>query len=109
MAKVFIVNDSGHDFSSAKTRGQLVVLSTGKVNVFATDRLLKELEEGLKDSGPDDYLLPAGNSVASCLAYSVLLVKHQKVNLLIYSFKNFEYEIRTVRAQQYGAAGVAEA
>lgn len=98
---VYVVSDTGHDFSSAEERGTLKYMFDGKINVFASDKLCQDIQEAVRDSGPDDYLIPSGNALAACIAFAVLMEKHGKVNTLIYSFKNELYEIRTVRKKQF--------
>lgn len=97
---VYIVSDSGHDYSTAKRLGNLEFLHDGKINVFASDKLIKELHEKLADSTADDFLLPSGNSLATCAAFAILLNKNSAVNILIYSFRNKMYEVRTILKNQ---------
>ena len=99
--RVYVVNDGGHDFSPAMSRGELVILTRGSVNVFATDRLLQELKDKLNESHEDDFLLTSGNGLVSCLAHTFMMLKHGRVNLLIYSFKNKDYELRNMTLRQY--------
>lgn len=105
MRKVFIANDSGHDFSSAKRYGEFVVLTKDKVNVFSTDRLLADIKGKLEGSSEEDFLITSGNGIVSCLAFAAFLLKHGRVNLLIFSFRRREYEVRTMTLRQY-AQGV---
>lgn len=103
MAKtVFIVSDSGHDYSTAQKLGTLKFLYDGKVNVFASDKLIKDLHAQLTDSTEEDFLLPSGNSLATCSAFAILLHKHKIVNILIYSFRNRLYEVRSISSMQIG-------
>lgn len=97
---VFVVSDSGHDFSSAEQRGEIQYIFDGKVNVFASDQMCREIVDKLQGSTEDDYLVPSGNALAACVAFSTLMEKHGKVNALIYSFKHSVYEVRTVRSKQ---------
>lgn len=102
---VYIVNDSGHDFSPARSRGEFVILTKGKVNVFSTDRLLSDIKKKMEGSNEDDFLLTAGNGIVACLAYAAFMLKHGRVNLLIFSFKRREYEVRTMTLLQYNQGG----
>ncbi len=99
------MNDSGHDFSAARSRGDFVILTVGKVNVFSTDRLLFEIKEKMKDSHEDDFLVTSGNGIVSCLAHTLFMLKHGCVNMLIYSWKHKEYEVRTMTLVQYNQGG----
>lgn len=100
MSTVYIVSDSGHDYSTASKFGTVQFLFNGKINVFASDKLVKDIKEKLKNSTPDDCLLPSGNSMATCVAFAVLLDKHSIVNLMIWSFRNKLYEVRSIRVAQ---------
>ena len=103
---VFIVSDSGHDYSTAQRLGRLKFLYTGKINAFASDKLIKDLHRQLENSTAQDYLLPSGNSLATCSAFSILLNKHGIVNILIYSFRNKYFEVRSItKSQIYKDAG----
>ncbi len=99
--RVYVVANTGHDYSSAEQRGELVYLYDGKVNVFASDKLVKELNEKLADSTPDDYLILSGNQLAASVAFHLMMHLHGIVNVLIFSFKHGIYEIRTIRRSQY--------
>ena len=101
MAKVFIVCDSGHDYSKAVSRGELKFLFEGKINVFASDKLVQDVGARLEGAEANDYLLPSGNAMANCLAFTHLMNKFGKVNMLIFSFKNGIYEIRTIMKSQF--------
>lgn len=102
--RVYVVADTGHDFSAAGEKGDLTFMFDGKINVFASDKLCQDIVEAVKDSSPDDYLIPSGNALAACVAFAALMERHGKVNTLIYSFKNEIYETRTVRKKQLTTA-----
>lgn len=95
--KVFIVSDGSHDYSLAKKHGDLELLLRDKINVFASDKLYRDIEDVLKGASPDDFLILSGNMLAAAMAFQVMMKFHGKVNVLIYSFRNEQYEIRTVR------------
>ena len=107
MAKIYVVAKGAHEYSSAETYGEVVFLydDDRKANVFATDALIKEIEEKLKDATADDYLIMSGSMLPSAVAFSVLLEKTGVVNNLLFSFRNSNYELRTVRATQFAAVG----
>jgi len=84
MAKVFIVNDSGHDYSAAEKFGELVPLSTGTVNKYHLTKMLRTFEPLMKDSSPDDYILQSGPSVMNCIACAYFASVHGQLNLLIF-------------------------
>ena len=96
MAKVFVVQKNGHDFSKAERFGEVMYLFEGKVNVFASDALVQDVKERLRDAEERDYLCLSGSSLANCIAYSYLLKTFGKVNVLLHSFRDEVYELRTV-------------
>lgn len=104
MPKIYVVSDTGHEYSKAESRGELVFLFTGKVNVFASDMLVKDIETKLDEASEHDFLLPSGNAVANCIAFTTMLNKFGKVNVLIFSFKHEAYEVRTIRKSQFKTA-----
>ncbi len=102
--KVYVVSKGSHDFSKAEEHGDVVFLFQDKANVFATDQLVKDIEEKLQDSTELDYLILAGSMLPSAVAFHVLMEKHGAVHNLIYSFKNENYEIRTIADRQFSVA-----
>lgn len=84
MAKVFITNDSGHDYSPARRFGELVPLSTGMVNKFHLTKMLRQFEPLLSHSSPEDFILQSGPSIMNCVACAYFAAKHGRLNLLIF-------------------------
>ena len=97
MAIVWVVSNAGHDYEAAKDKGEIRFLFEGKVNVFASDLLVKETAQKLKEATEEDYLCLSGTALANCIAYAYFLKKFGRVNVLLFSFKNNGYELRTVR------------
>ena len=87
--KVFIVNQSAHDFSPAEKYGKIIFLSSGPINRYATNSMHRKFVEYMKDSTEEDYIVPCSLNVMNSLACSIFAVKHRKLNLLLY--KNGEY------------------
>lgn len=86
MPTVYIINRSAHDFSDAKRFGTLKYLTQGSVNRFSTGNMIRQFTDGLRDSTPEDYILPTGLSIMTALACVVFALKHGRLNLLL--FKN---------------------
>lgn len=84
MPKVFIPNRSIHDFSPAEPFGELVYLSTGNMNCFQTSRAYRKFWPLMKDSDPEDYLLVTGLPMLSLVAAYILIMKHRRLNLLLF-------------------------
>ncbi len=84
MTKVYIVNRGGHDHSDAERFGELVYLSEGVMSRYGTTQIYRLFAEKLKDSSPDDYILPTGLSTMGHIACSIFSFMHGKLNLLLY-------------------------
>lgn len=98
--KVWITSEGSHDYSQAESYGDLTLILTGKVNVFASDKLYRDVDAALANAHPDDYLILSGNMLAAAVAFSIMMDKFGKVNVLIFSFKQEKYEVRTIRRGQ---------
>lgn len=89
MAKVYVVNKSSHDFSSAEKFGELIFMTSGRMSRFGTNDMIRKFKESMIDSDKDDYLLLCSLNVMNALACSVFAQKHSTLNLLLY--KDGEY------------------
>lgn len=94
MPKVFIVNNSGHDFSGAKNFGEVVFLSTGAIPRYNINQMYREFSNVLKHSKPDDFLLCTALTQMNMVAAAIFAHLHGRVNLLIH--KNNGYVQRSV-------------
>lgn len=85
MAKVFVVNRSGHDFSAAQQFGELHFLSEGPINKYAVTKIYRQFAEQFRRSAADDYIMISGLTVMVCIACSSFAYLHGgRLNLLIY-------------------------
>ena len=84
MAKVYIVNKSNHDFSSAESFGELIFLSNGPMNRYSTNNMFREFSAKLKNSSPHDYIVPCSLNVMNSIACSIFAHKHGTLNLLLF-------------------------
>ena len=95
MPKVYVVNKStvrggtGHDFSPAEAYGEIVYLSEGPMNRYATNHMHRKFTEIIDESNPEDYIVPCSLNVMNSIACAVFAVKHGRLNLLL--FKQGEY------------------
>jgi hypothetical protein len=55
--KVYIVNKSAHDFSSAEKFGHLVFCTEGRMSRFGTNDMVRKFQDAMRNSNPDDYIL----------------------------------------------------
>lgn len=96
MAKVYILNNTIHDYSKAKRYGKLVDVTKGKVPIFKTSTVRATLEEGLADFTEDDYLLLAGPTILSVMASVILFNKFETVKFLVFDAKQQDYVVRHI-------------
>jgi len=89
MQKVFIVNRSAHDFSPAESYGEIVFLSEGPMNRYATNHMHRKFNDVMKDSDEHDYIVPCSLNVMNSIACAIFARKHGRLNLLL--FKEGEY------------------
>lgn len=84
MNKVYIVNKSSHDFSSAKQYGELIFLSEGPMNRYSTNNMLRTFTEKMKGSSSKDFIVPCSLNVMNSIACGIFTYKHGTLNLLLY-------------------------
>jgi hypothetical protein len=108
MTKVYIVNRGGHDHGDAERFGELVYLSEGIMSRYGTTQIYRQFAELLKDSSPNDYILPTGLSTMGHIACSIFVFLHGKLNLLLYKSNNEggKYMERTIKFDELLIKGV---
>lgn len=84
MSKVYVINDSGHDYTPARPFGELVVLSEGTIDKFHLTQMLRAFESALPISSPEDYILISGPSIMNCVACAMFAAIHGCLNLLLF-------------------------
>ena len=89
MKKVYIVNKSSHDFSEALPYGEIIFLSEGSMNRYATNSMVRQFEVAMGQSTGDDYIVPCSLNVMNCIACAIFAHKHHRLNLLL--FKDGKY------------------
>ncbi len=89
MPKVFICNRGGHNYSKAEKFGELIYVTEGTLNRFATSTLYRAFIDAMKESSPNDYFLVTSMNVVNAIGAAVFARKHGKLNLLL--FREGEY------------------
>ena len=89
---VFVVNKSSHDFSPAKEYGEVIYLSEGSMNRYATNSMIRQFSEVMKSSTPEDYIVPCSLNVMNSIACAIFAFNHGRLNLLL--FKDGVYIVR---------------
>ena len=92
---VYVINRSSHDFSDAERFGDLIFLSDGRIDKFATNNIYRMFQPILAASASEDYLLVTGLTIMVCIAAGMLASKHGRLNLLIHRADN-TYVSRTL-------------
>ena len=82
--RVFIINDSGHNFSQALSYGTPVFVTQDRVPKFNLTEMLRTFKEAFSTSTPDDYILITGPLVMNVVAGAYFAHKHGHLNLLLY-------------------------
>ncbi len=90
MSKVYIINDSGHDFTDAERFGETITLSYGKVSPFQTTEMMRKLVPALIDSSPDDFIVSSGPTIMFTVACCLFTMMHGRLNLLIYNGRHYK-------------------
>ena len=94
MAKVYVVNNTNHDYSKAKQYGELVYITKGKLPIFKTNTVRAMLEKGLVKFTKDDYLLISGPAIVNIMAATLLFNKFDTVKFLVFDAKQQDYVVR---------------
>ena len=89
MVKVFIVNRSNHDFSSAQEYGELIFLSEGPMNRYSTNNMMRTFAERMQNSEKADYIVPCSLNVMNSIACALFAHKHSTLNLLLFKEGNY--------------------
>lgn len=84
MSKVYVVNKSSHDFSAALEYGEIIFLSDGSMNRYATNSMMRTFKESMKDSDANDYIVPCSLNVMNSIACAIFAFKHGRLNLLLF-------------------------
>lgn len=88
MRKIYVVNKSGHDFSSVKEYGDKVIyLTEGEIPRLKTNKIYRLICNRMWDSQPEDWIVQTGLTIINMIACAVFARKHGKLNLLIYRKK----------------------
>jgi len=82
--KVFIVNKSSHDFKPAEAFGEVIYLSEGSINRYATNSMVRQFSDIMKDSEGSDYIVPCSLNVMNSIACAIFAHKHGRLNLLLF-------------------------
>lgn len=94
MAKVYVVNNGGHDYSDAERFGEVVFCTDAFIRRDDTGLMYRALHEALKDAEPEDYLMMSSLTSMCVVASGILVEKFGQLNMLI--LHNQQYTARKV-------------
>lgn len=94
LPKVFICNQSGHDFSPAERYGSLEYVTKGMINRFSVNYMARAWASALQRSKPNDYILITSLTILTCIGCAIFGHLHSSINLLIY--RNGKYISRRI-------------
>lgn len=102
MARVFVLNKSAHDFSSAESFGELIFVTDGHYNIFNTGQLIQFLANFFSDfDSQEDFLVMSGSPFVASLAFTYLINNVNSVKLLLFDAKQRIYIPRTLTFTQF--------
>lgn len=102
MAKVYVANLGGHDFSDAQRYGELVYLTTHGFKPKEIDRVTFELLDKLRFFDADrDYFLPVGQDLINLTALWILTQQHETFKVLYWDYKDRQYIAHTYEPALY--------
>ncbi len=88
MSKVYIVNFAGHNYEQAEEYGEIVPVTIGYISMGSLDRILFDVITGLKNSTPEDWLLPSGLIAVNLIAGAIWMRMHGKIKILLWDRKS---------------------
>jgi cytochrome bd-type quinol oxidase subunit 2 len=87
--RVYVVNRSTHDYSSATKYGDIVYVTEGYLRHFSVGLHTRVWQEKLKDSLPDDFLILSSINVVCGIGCALFAMMHGKLNLLLWDNKKY--------------------
>jgi hypothetical protein len=94
MSRVFIINSSAHDYSSATKFGKVCNITEGKVPLFKTDLMKSILIKELNNFTSEDYLLVSGPTWLCMMTAIILSKRLTEIKFLVFDAKEQEYIVR---------------
>lgn len=97
--RVFIPNKANHDYSPASRYGALRFLTVGYIPKFNLNSMLRAIQDGLKDSTENDYVMLTSLTILNVLTCTQFAMMHGRLNLLL--FKDNDYIERRLVFDEY--------
>lgn len=99
-SRVYVINDGGHDFSDAERFGEVLMITSGSINIFSPERDRLKMVDVIKNFDPKkDFICLAGGAFTGFLAGQIFEYLHnvEHVRLLIFNSKSREYFVRDIK------------
>lgn len=94
--KVYVIAKGFHNWEPAEAYGELVFLSTAPFGRTSVSNMVRTFSPVLEESGPEDFIIISGLSVMCSIACSLFVLKHRRLNLLLFDAATEKYVKRTV-------------
>ena len=93
---VWVPKESGHDFSSAKKYGEIMVVVPTDQSPFNIDALREHFRKAFLHASPKDYVIPSGPALVNIIMFDEWPFKG--MNVLMFHARTKEYVYREVYA-----------
>lgn len=103
--KVFVPNDSYHDYSGAKRFGDLVFITEGRVNRKNVNDITRKVAEALEEAEAHDFVVISSLSVINSITCAVMAMRFKRLNLLLFDDHAGSYFSRTVILEKLAQKG----
>lgn len=101
MSKVYILNNSGNDYSEATNFGELLIVNDGPYSIFNTGNLINSLKTKFMEfNAKGDYLVMSGSPFVAAMTLTLLLEHNKMINVLLFDAKRRTYIPRTIKLDQ---------
>jgi hypothetical protein len=84
MRKVFVLNDTGHDYSDADRFGQVIVCTDTSVDRWDISKMYVRLRDALKDADADDYIMISSLTSLCSVASAIMAERFGEVHFLLF-------------------------
>lgn len=88
MPIVYVTNRGAHDYRAAERWGTLVFCTEGNLPRYNVGQMYREIEEAMRDSTEDDYILITSLTTLNSVACGYFANKHGRLNMLLFQPRN---------------------
>jgi hypothetical protein len=82
--RVYVLNDGGHDYTDAERFGEIVFCTQGVVSKNDINKLFRQLDDTLSESGAKDLLVLTGPASLCAVASAIMASYHGEVHYLVF-------------------------